>query len=84
MVSEATKLGLKRTSAHAPLRAARPTMPHGLPQIWPHLSPYSRSWLIEHYGELLPDHLVAGILSAAGAGPNAQWWSGPSVESRPS
>ena len=51
-----------------------------LPQIWPHLSPSSRSWLIEHNGEPLPDQLVAENLSVAGAEPNAQWWSGPSVE----
>jgi hypothetical protein len=56
---------------------------HGLmdfPQIWPHLSRASRSWLIEHNGEPLPDLLVAEVLSVAGGGPNAQWWRGPYVE----
>ena len=28
------------------------------PQIWPHLSTSSRSWLIEHNGEPLPDELA--------------------------
>ena len=49
-------------------------------QIWPHLSPSSRAWLIEHNGEPLPDQLVAEIVSVAGAEPSARWWSGPSLE----
>jgi hypothetical protein len=50
------------------------------PQIWPHLNPSGRAWLIEHHGEALPDQLVAEILSVTGAEPNDQWWSGPAVE----
>jgi hypothetical protein len=39
---------------------------HGLPQIWPHLSTSSRSWLMEHNGEPLPDDLIAEILRVTG------------------
>ncbi len=48
-------------------------------QIWPHLDSSSRSWLIEHNGEPLPEPLVAEVLRVAGGEPSAQWWSGPSV-----
>lgn len=50
------------------------------PQIWPHLRASSRSWLIEHNGEPLPDELVAEIVRVTGGERSAQWWSGPSVE----
>ena len=50
------------------------------PQIWPLLSGASRSWLMEHNGEPLPDDLIAEILTVTGGEQNAQWWSGPSVE----
>ena len=50
------------------------------PQIWPLLSDSSRSWLIEHNGEPLPDALIAEMLRTTGGEPNAQWWAGPSAE----
>jgi hypothetical protein len=50
------------------------------PQIWPHLSTSSRSWLMEHNGEPLPDDLTAEILSVTGGEQSPQWWTGPSVE----
>ena len=50
------------------------------PQTWPHLSTSSRSWLMEHNGEPLPDDLIAEILSVTGGEQSAQWWTGPSVE----
>jgi len=56
---------------------------HGVmdfPQIWPHLSTSSQSWLMKHNGEPLPDDLIAEILSVTGGEQNAQWWTGPSVE----
>lgn len=56
---------------------------HGVmdfPQIWPHLSTSSQSWLMEHNGEPLPDDLVAEILSVTGGEQSAQWWTGSSVE----
>ena len=49
-------------------------------QIWPHLHISSRSWLIEHNGEPLPDDLIAEILGVTGGEQNPQWWAGPSVE----
>lgn len=51
-----------------------------VPQILPHLSTSSRSWLMEHNGEPLTDDLVAEILSVTGGEQSAQWWNGPSVE----
>lgn len=51
-----------------------------LPQIWPLLSISSRSWLIEHNGEPIPDDVIAEILSVTGGEQDAQWWAGPSVE----
>jgi len=50
------------------------------PQIWPHLAPSSRSWLIEHNGEPLPDALIGQVLGIAGGEQNAPWWTGPSVD----
>ena len=50
------------------------------PQIWPHLTASSRSWLVEHNGEPLPDELVAEIVRVTGGERSAQWWSGPPVE----
>ena len=50
------------------------------PQIWPHLSTSSRSWLMKHNGEPLPDDLIAEILSFTGGEQSAQWWTGRSVE----
>src|SRR5450631_4491918 len=49
------------------------------PQIWPHLSTSSRSWLMEHNGEPRPDDLIAEILSVTGGEQSAQWWTGRSV-----
>ncbi len=49
------------------------------PEIWPRLSPSSRSWLVEHNGEPLPDELVAEILGVTGGQASAQWWTGPSA-----
>ena len=54
--------------------------PMDFPQIWPHLSTSSRSWLIEHNGEPLPDELVTEILRVTGNETSPQWWSGPSTE----
>lgn len=51
-----------------------------LPEIWPLLRTSSRSWLIEHNGEPIPDDLIAEILSVTGGEPDVQWWTGPSVE----
>ena len=50
------------------------------PQIWPHLRTSSRSWLMAHNGEPLPEDLIAELLSVTGGEPSAQWWTGPSVE----
>ena len=50
------------------------------PQVWPHLTTSSRSWLMEHNGEPVPDDLIAEILSVTGGEQNPQWWAGPSVE----
>ena len=50
------------------------------PQIWPLLRSSSRSWLIEHNGEPLPDDLIAEILRIAGGERSAQWWAGPAGE----
>ena len=58
-------------------------MDHGsvdFPQIWPRLTPLSRSWLIEHNGEPLPDDLIGEVLGVAGGETNAEWWAGPSVD----
>ena len=54
--------------------------PMDFPQIWPRLSPSSRSWLVEHNGEPLPDELVAEILGITGGQASAQWWTGPSAD----
>jgi hypothetical protein len=50
------------------------------PQIWPLLSNSSRSWLVEHNGEPLPDDLITEILRITGGERTAQWWTGPSAE----
>ena len=49
-------------------------------QIWPHLAPLSRSWLLEHNGEPLPDDLIGEVIGVAGGEQNADWWTGPSVD----
>jgi hypothetical protein len=51
-------------------------------QIWPHLGSSSRSWLVEHNGEPLPEDLIAEILRVTGGEQSPQWWTGPSVEGR--
>jgi hypothetical protein len=50
------------------------------PQIWPLLSNSSRSWLLKHNGEPLPDDLIAEILRVTGGERNAQWWTGTPAE----
>jgi hypothetical protein len=50
------------------------------PQIWLHLTSSSRSWLMEHNGEALPDALVAEILRITGGERHTQWWKGPSAK----
>lgn len=50
------------------------------PQIWPLLTNSSRSWLMAHNGESLPDDLIAEILRVTGNERNAQWWKGPSAD----
>ncbi|GAA3719940.1 hypothetical protein GCM10022399_40400 [Terrabacter ginsenosidimutans] len=50
------------------------------PQIWPQLSSSSRSWLVEHNGEPLPDELVSELRSITGDESSQPWWTGPSVE----
>ena len=50
------------------------------PQIWPRLGTSSRSWLMEHNGEPLPDNVIANILSVTDGNQIAQWWTGSSVE----
>jgi hypothetical protein len=50
------------------------------PQLWQHLGPSSRSWLIEHNGEPLPDEIVSEILGVTGDETSAPWWTGPSVD----
>ena len=54
--------------------------PMDFPQVWPHLAGSSRSWLMEHNGEPLPDDLLAEILSITGGERNPRWWAGPSQE----
>lgn len=49
-------------------------------QIWPQLRTSSRSWLIDHNGEPLPDDLVAEILSVTGGERDPEWWAGPSAQ----
>jgi hypothetical protein len=46
-----------------------------LPQIWPLLRPASRSWLIAHNGEPLPDELITEILRATGGERDPRWWA---------
>ena len=48
--------------------------------MWPHLSSSSRSWLMEHNGEPVPEDLIAEILRITGGEQNVQWWAGPSAE----
>jgi hypothetical protein len=50
------------------------------PQIWPLLSASTRSWLVAHNGEPLPDDLIGDILRVTGGELNARWWTGPAVE----
>ena len=50
------------------------------PQFWPLLSNSSRSWLLKHNGEPLPDDLIAEILRVTGGERNAQWWTGTPAE----
>jgi hypothetical protein len=49
-------------------------------QIWPLLSNSSRSWLMEHNGEPLPDDLLAEILRITGGERHDEWWAGASAE----
>lgn len=50
------------------------------PQVWSHLTTSSRSWLMEHNGEPLPDELIAEILTITSGDRNPRWWAGPAVE----
>lgn len=51
-----------------------------LPQLWPLLPTSTRSWLVDHNGEALPDEIVAEILRVTGNQTSPQWWAGPSTE----
>ncbi len=51
-----------------------------LPHIWPRLSAASRSWLMEHNGEPLPDQLIDEIVNVSGGEQDSQWWTGPSAD----
>lgn len=50
------------------------------PQIWPLLRASTRSWLMEHNGEPLPEDLIAEIRTVAGGEPSTRWWTGSSVD----
>jgi hypothetical protein len=51
-----------------------------LPQIWPLLSTSTRSWLVDHNGEALPEEIVTEILAITGDQPRPTWWSGPTTD----
>jgi len=49
-----------------------------MPQIWSHLAPATRSWLMEHNGEPLPDDVLNEILAVNAGVRDPSWWAGDS------
>lgn len=49
-------------------------------QLWPRLAPSTRTWLIEHNGERLPDDIVEEILDVTAGQRDPRWWAGDSGE----
>jgi hypothetical protein len=49
-------------------------------QIWPGLTPSTRTWLVDHNGEPLPDDILEEILTVTAGQRDPRWWAGDSHE----
>lgn len=47
---------------------------------WPLLSEQTRTWLMQHNGEPLPDAVLAEVLNANGGATHESWWAGESTD----
>lgn len=49
-------------------------------QVWPRLSASTRTWLVAHNGEPVPDSMVDEILTVTEGQRDPSWWAGDSRE----
>jgi len=45
-------------------------------QIWPRLVTSTRTWLVDHNGEPLPDDILHEVLTVTAGRRDPRWWAG--------